>query len=230
MSDPLAGRNVEEGLLSLPSEKRPATHDQNMVTYLSLFLLLLVFFILLSTISQQRHDRAFATAGSLAAAFGGASLTPGRTALGPESARRPMAERIGGLIAEWSGRLRIEARQSGERIQFALPIAVVFARPDTAALSSDVEAFLADLAAQIREASADAPIAVDVVVGGTIIGGWTPGVTAPLPLRRAALMGQNLTGLGLGGATLTVGVEEAEAPRVRFVMRPDEGELTDVRP
>lgn len=231
MSEPLIGRGMDDSALSRPIETGSVSRDQSMVIYLGLFLLLLVFFILLSTMSQQHKGRASAAVESLVVTFGHEPVAAptGPEASVPGSARAVVADRIGRLVEDWSQRLPIAARHAGERIQFSLPVSAVFVRADGAALQADADAFLADLAARIRDSSGDVAMTLEVVVGGTIIGGWGPDTPPPLPLARAASLARTLGEHGLGSAALETGVEVVETPRVRIILRMTDGEGADAR-
>lgn len=222
MSDLLIGRDSSDAAVAgFPIQKRHSAHDQNMVMYLGLFLLLLVFFILLWTMSQQRHDRASAAAGSLAETFGHAGQIGGDVQGAPlaGSAHEIVADRVGRLVQEWSDRFAIDESRIGERIQFALPVSAVFSQPDAAAVQPAAEAFLTDLAALTREAPSGAKLAIDVIVGSTIVGAWSRDAPPPLVFSRAASLARHLDQTGLGSASLAVGVEVVKMPVVRFVVR-----------
>ncbi len=222
MSTLFVGRDSNDDVVAgFPIQKRHAAQDLNMVMYLGLFLLLLVFFILLWTMSQQRHDRALAAAGSLTETFGHAGQIGGIVQGAPlvGSAHEIVADRVGRLVHEWSDRFPIDDSSTGERIQFALPVSSVFSRPDSAAMQPAAEAFLTDLAALTREAPSGANVAIDVIAGSTIVGAWSRDAPPPLALSRAASLARYLDQTGLGSASLAVGVEVVKMPAVRIVVR-----------
>jgi len=222
MSNLLVGRDSNDDVVAgFPIQRGHAAQDQNMVLYLGLFLLLLVFFILLWTLSQQRHDRAIAAAGSLTETFGHSDRIGGIVQGAPlgASVHEIVADRVGRLVHEWSDRFPIDDSSTGERIQFALPVSAVFSQPDAAAMQPAAEAFLADLAALTRDAPSGAKVAIDVIAGSTIVGAWNSDAPPPLAFSRAASLARYLDQTGLGPASLTVGVEVVKMPAVRFVVR-----------
>lgn len=222
----------------LPTGSGPGHHEGEgggiYVLYLSVFFLLLAFFILLTSLSDFKRPKADAIIAGLQGAFG---ETGGDTDTGPDAARRGeammrMSALATSVAREIPGGLLTPPTAHGATLSVTVPLDDLFERDEAGALrvSSRWGGLVTRLADALREGqggTADAspaphplqhwPLRLEFLVGdggsdgeGTIIGAITPVAAAGAVARALAASGAPV-------AALTVGVERAAAGRGRFI-------------
>lgn len=193
-----------------------------LTSILSLFLLLLAFFILLNSLAQFEARRTRAVLGSLAATFNvsdptGQSRTLG-SFVGHLEAVAEVEREITGLLRTLVGFGSFELIRTGNLLSTSIDNKVLFT--DTAAASEKLK-FLADLAAALLTASS-----VDVTIeltayarpsGGRVIGARSTAIESAA--IRAATVVRTFAEFGVAPDQLVVALEDGDPRQTRIEFR-----------
>jgi len=203
-----------------------AATDTALVQVLSLYLLLLCFFILLFQMSRVEELRSQAVAGSLNAAFAAngrptddpATLTSmDGTALVDALFR----DTVGDLVRTALPLAEVAVVKPGEDYLVAMPAEAVFPH-DGALLRPAAEPVVARMAAATAAGEAGIAFRVEVTVAAPWI---TPDQLAagePLAVARAGALAAALIAAGARPGMVSAGVAQGAVDGVRLVFRPDE--------
>ena len=210
---------------------QPAAGGVAVATYVSLFLLLFVFFIVLVSISEVQHPRARAVIDSVDAAFGHLPSALGIVA--PPSPPQPEAVGVEGFARDVTGLLTgfaplarsNLAAPSDSFLEIALPEDSVF-EPGSATPKGEVLPTLARLALMLQQRGTGpavrltwrAMLPADAPQGGT---------AERLAGLRAATIAARLYAEGCPGDALSIAVERGSGPGLRLDFAAIEGDQPD---
>ena len=193
------------------------TRDPNMLTLLSLNLLLLAFFILLASISRFEEERVRSVIDSVQVAFGGAadpSSGSAAVAAAESLAIRTVQEEIRALAERSIPLTRVERTGVGE-IRIDLPVDALF-RPGEARVNPAQTPFLQRLTAMLAGGPASLRYEIDVTQAD--IG------DRPIEVARAGAVVRALAGAGAPAEGLSAGTGPGDPGWVRLVIRFIEGD------
>ena len=192
-----------------------------MLLHLSVFVLLLAFFILLSSISTFQQQKAGAVIGSLRDSFAAGRLGEGTgdAAERAEALREARAEveAIGRLFAADLAVAEIEASGDGSGMVVTVPDSELFAE---GAMRRDRAELLDRAAAALVPRKAGIQVRLEFLSGYADGSGpeTLDGMSAdPRLVSRAGLMARTLLLRGADPAYLTVGIEKRQAGWSRFL-------------
>lgn len=201
--------------------------DPSLTQVLSLYLLLLAFFVLLFNISKVERFRADTVSESLNSAFASSGRITGMPhALSSDDGQlmelRAFAREIGRLVRHAVPAVRYEVGYEGRLMEAQFPIAELFA-DDKAALSDDARELVEDLA----DAFGRLPVglrfgieAIIIVPGAITAGPEAPDLTTPTAL--AASLATAFHDFETTRTDLAAGLRNGASPMVRltFHVRP----------
>jgi hypothetical protein len=174
------------------------------VLYLSLFLLLLTFFILLNSISQAERERTVAAIGSVNVAFRGTAPAPDLDEH-RQTVTRLHRELKGVFAREWP-RTRFKTIGDGSVLQVTLPLDRVFT-PGMAQLRRERVTLMNGIAGSLIALPPNVENQVEIVVPEDIAPA-APTVTArQLAVLRAGALARELVARGVEEKVLAVGVQ-----------------------
>ncbi|MBI1778641.1 MAG: hypothetical protein HYR63_25145 [Proteobacteria bacterium] len=198
--------------------------------FLSLYLVLIAFFILLTAVSSFNGSKAEQAMASVRAAF------PSKLGFGvPEDhttslfveAQRSYAEQVGRLLAAALPTASLERPQRGNQIEASVPLEVLF-QPGSAEITGAADGLLQQLV----------PILAAKSEAGTLSLEWLlpdPGAgTEPasrLMLGRASTLARRLVALGAPQPAIAVGLDPKAGDRARllFYARPADAPRLDFK-
>ena len=199
---------------------QPAPGGVAVATYVSLFLLLFVFFIVLVSISEVQRPRARAVLDSIDATFGHLPSTLGL--IEPPSVPRPetgdvegFARDVSGLLTGFAPLARTgEAAPSDSFLEIALPEASVF-EPGSATPKTEVLPTLDRLALLMQKRAAGQGVRMTwrIMLPADAPEG---GAAERLAGQRAATVVARLYAEGCPGDALAVAVERGGGPSLRL--------------
>jgi hypothetical protein len=190
------------------------------VLLLSLFLLLLVFFIVLNGQSMQSAQRAQAVMASLDHSFPSFIIDPRlREEAGPLASRAGTvfaAERlnaVGDLFASAITVAKVETVAPGHRLEVRLPADDLFVA-GTAALRADRQGLIDRVASALRESRMGERLELDAMLA---IGPAGAPSQPPGPVARAGALARLLVETGAPADSITVGIERGDPGAVRLL-------------
>jgi hypothetical protein len=193
--------------------------------YLSLFLLLLVFFIVLNAVSVRQAGRAAAVIGSVGEAFGAgtpaadASATAAMTAAVAEALRAVSA--LGDLPPADLAVTKVDDPRPGAAMVVALPAAALFEPGRSTVLAARAGLF-DRIADALRPRSSGPHYRLEELIG---VGAPPEAPAHRAEVRaRAAALGAVLLARGVPPDSLSVGVEQGRPAEVRFIFAADASE------
>ena len=204
---------------------RPVGSDPNIVALLSLKLLLLAFFILLTAISDFEEQKVVLVVGSINDAFDGQvqaeqDFSPTTAALGPISGSARLAARISNLFKSTLPAVRVDRNDVLGELRIELTTESLF-RSDEAELRAAPAVLFSRLARAMGPERPDAVEARLEVLIGVPRDDLSRIASAPseLALRRAGVLARDLARRGVPGADLSVGLLPGLEGRTRLILR-----------
>jgi hypothetical protein len=207
-----------------------AAGQRNVVMLLSLFLLLLVFFIVLNAISSRDRKLARGTDGAgasqveapidPAAVVGrGAGEGSGKSPSAVE-AREQLEKSLVAAVEAWSDRVMIERRIEGERLELVFPVSGLFL-PAEARYRGRRERFIAELGRALGKAPPGWRFEADVAVDGRPRSPVQVDIPGEIAIARAIALARTMRRTGAMPEAVSVGVTGTDdgSVRVRFAAR-----------
>ena len=200
--------------------------DANIISLLSLNLLLLGFFILLTSLSSYEDDRKRLVLESVDEAFNGRvhaarSYNDTSSGLGNLDQMEVLMGEVGELFSSALPVVRVERAADAPVVSFALPAETLFAPGST-----DLRPGRWLLLRRLVEALADgrhSALAYELTVFHGVAAGAmpesAPGRPDALEPRRLGALARSLVARGLPAENLSVGLRPGAAGSVRFVLR-----------
>ncbi|HYD30407.1 MAG TPA: hypothetical protein VEB64_06055 [Azospirillaceae bacterium] len=219
----------------MAARQGPDSTSQNagLLLYLSLYFLLLAFFVLLNAISLRDHQKVEAVLGSVGRTF---TIDP-RLNIDPEvtATREAGLAALQGLVklSEVFDRealfARIDHVVPARTLAVDLPADVLFVR-DGAAVRPERRALMDRIAETLRNRPTGWRIDVEAVVATTPPPGKSAPIVREAALTRAAQLARTLVAAGAPADSVSVGLERGEAGRVRMrffahVLEPVRGKI-----
>lgn len=202
---------------------RDVRRDPTLILILSLYLLLLAFFILLNNISQVEKARSKAVAGSLQTTFalhGRPTSSPAATtsAIGNVPGEEALEGRLGALVRAELRLARFEVIEPGRLMQLRVHESALFAGSDNE-ISGVGRRLIDKIAAELRNPPRG--VRYDVEIRLSRMRAEGDGLLNRI--RRAAALSQALADAKVRRGTVAGGVEHADSAEARFLfeIRPE---------
>lgn len=193
---------------------------------LSVYLLLLAFFVVLNNISSIETARSRAVAGSLQSTFATEGRPTSRPAvltseLGNVLADAALEERIGDLVRTEIGLAEFRVIVPGRVMELVLDEQDLF-RGQGVAVDPDHRLFVERIAGILATPAVGVRYDIDILLAGELLPEIPSGAPLDEPAARAAFLADVLTGAGAPAAAVAAGVETGSPGRVRllFHVRP----------
>ena len=207
---------------AMQQDSRP---DAGLVALLSLKLLLLAFFILLTALSRYEQDRVTKVVDSVTDAFGSRFVKDvaqprSHAGLGFHDAMKPVAEELRRTVAAaLPVDVEIELRQDGE-LRIDIPANLLFDGGGTAPRATVRPLFVALARALTGPRFEDHAWALDAAARLPGLASRGLADEADLAIRRSAAVVRSLRALGLPQDRLAAGLLDEEGDRFRVAVRP----------
>ena len=206
---------------------RSQHRDPTLLQVLSLYLLLLAFFVLLLNLSRAEEFRKRAVSESLSSAFAGKESAgpgyPAFTAIGGDLLADAGYQReIGELVKSAVPLAQVKVVKAGHVLRARLPVASLFA-PRSPLLRSTVQEKLRRVAQALARTPPGIHYDLDIIFGtdgdtdGNTDGGGADGPS--LPALRAGRFAQELQSGGAPPGTVAAGIERGNPHWVELVFR-----------
>ncbi|WP_119168035.1 hypothetical protein [Algihabitans albus] len=199
--------------------------DPNIVALLSLKLLLLAFFILLTAISDFEEEKVVLVVGSINDAFDGQvlaeeDLSPTDAALGPISGSAQLAARVGNLFSSTLPAVRVDRNDILGELRIELTTDSLFrnGEPELQAGPAVLFSRLARALGPERPDAVDARLEVLIGVPRNDLS-LIASRPSELALRRAGILARDLARRGVPSADLSVGLLPGLEGRTRLILR-----------
>lgn len=186
--------------------------------FLSLYLLLLAFFILLNTISTYEEVKARKVQQSLSSAF--ASILPPTTSLdtvtsvdGPRIAAEETQQKLGELFKSPLNIARVEVLQPGKLLEVMMHTDQLF-EPEKDTLRERQRGFIANLAATLANTRGGAQYEMEMMLGSNLGKHGTVPVEGSLEIARAGAFARAVIAAGAPARTIDVGIDPSADPFV----------------
>ncbi|WP_073953578.1 hypothetical protein [Thalassospira sp. TSL5-1] len=186
--------------------------------FLSLYLLLLAFFILLNTISTYEEVKARKVQQSLSSAF--ASILPPTTSLdtvtsvdGPRIAAEETQQKLGDLFKSPLNIARVEVLQPGKLLEVMMHTDQLF-EPGKDTIRERQRGFVANLAAALANTSGGAQYEMEMMLGSNLGKHGTVPVEGSLEISRAGAFARAVIAAGAPARTIDVGIDPSADPFV----------------
>lgn len=208
--------------MAVPADHNPRrTGDPNILSLLSLKLLLLAFFILLNAMSHFEEDRARKVLESVNEAFNGRvealrSLTSQNAGIGNLRESVAHVRAAGELFQSMIPAVRVEVSAGGKRVRLSLPATTLF-RPGEEALQPGRGLLFERLIFALEKERRVGPGYELELYHGLRAGG--SGSADLLALRRMGLLARYLEGKGLPDDVLSIGLLPGRGETVDLVVQ-----------
>jgi len=205
--------------------RRRETRDPTLLQVLSLYLLLLAFFVILFNASRFDQGKANALGESLTTAFRTAgkptrSPLPHTSQVGHIPGDQLLLGRMGDLVKTEIAVAEIRTMRAGRLMRVRIPANELF-EPGTTGIRTDREHFVRELALLLGTRPPGRRHKVEARIGS----GWiTPDQlkdSVPLPVGQAASLAEVLIANGALSGTISAGIEPEAEGRVTLVYRVD---------
>ena len=202
--------------MAAPGKSAPFAGQAGLLLYLSLFLLLLAFFIVLNAISVDSVRRARAVLKSVEQSF---TIDPrllfGRDPVGSRSGTVLAVQRLetlGDLFSMAIAVEKVEVVAPGRLLEVRLPADALF-MPGTARLRLDRTGLLDRVAEALLQPLPGERVEVEFLVA------LSPDVPSqpPGPIERAGALARDLVARGAPAAAVSIGIERGAPGAARFV-------------
>jgi hypothetical protein len=197
-----------------------------LIQVLSLYLLLLAFFVLLNNVSSVETARSKAVAGSLQSTFateGRPTMAPAvfTSILGNAIADAALEERVGELVRTEIGIAEFHVIVPGRVMEIVLGERDLFRGPGIA-IDPRHRGFVEELARIVATPPPGVRYDVDLLIAGGLLQEMEPGAPLDEPAARSAFLADVLTDAGAPAASVAAGVETGDPGQVRlkFHVRP----------
>ncbi|WP_172963391.1 hypothetical protein [Thalassospira marina] len=184
--------------------------------FLSLYLLLLAFFILLNTISTYEEVKAQKVQQSLSSAF--ASILPPTTSLdtvtsvdGPLIAAQETQQKLGDLFQSPLKVARVEVLQPGKLLEVMMHTDQLF-DPEKITIRERQRGFVANLATALADTSGGAQYEMEMMLGSNLGKHGTVPIDGSLEIARAGAFARAVIAAGAPARAIDVGIDPSADP------------------
>ncbi|WP_334129020.1 hypothetical protein [Sneathiella sp.] len=200
--------------------------DTTSITFVSLYLLLLAFFIFLHSISVFKEDRVRSVLGSVEIAFQGLSRDiPAERQMklsGEEQGIHAFHARLKNVFETAIPLVETETTEMGARLQFSVPLTQLF-KGSSAKVRDGFEPFLDDVAALLIARNNDMSTDMEIMIG-TGLALPNPAATGrDLASERLNALIRRFSHQGVPARNLSIGMEASDAGLVHFSFFPRKG-------
>lgn len=202
-----------------PPQDAPTSGGGTAVIFVSLYLLLLAFFIFLHSISVPKEERIRSVLGSVNIAFKGLSKdTPAdkqKTLSGEEQGTQQFHAKLRNVFETEVPLVASKVTEKGTRLQFSVPLGKLFKRGGLE-LRDLKDEFLADVASALIRRNANVATDVEILIG---TGPRLPTSTESandLASNRVDKLARHLRSQGVPSRNISIGLEEGDAGLVHF--------------
>jgi hypothetical protein len=208
---------------------RPERRQSSVIVFVSLYLLLLAFFILLNSISQPKVERARAAMGSVDATFRATGptspdATSKRSPPGPVVAPDTFQRELKSVFETALRLVSVESLEDGDVLQITVAADEVFA-PRTAVFRERREDWLRNVAGALTGAKGEHFRRLEVVAGSALAGGPARGNDREIAIRRAGALATGLKRHGVPASMIVIGHEATGRDDLRFTFRDEVEDL-----
>jgi hypothetical protein len=236
-SVPIFDKDNEIGVGSYaPPTAAPETGSGTSVIFVSLYLLLLAFFIFLHSISVPKEERIRSVLGSVNIAFKGLSKeTPAdeqKTLSGEEQGTQQFHAKLRNVFETAVPLVESKITEGGTRLQFSIPLGQLF-KSGSLELRGLKDDFLIDVAATLIRRNQNVATDVEILIGTGPRLPSSSDSANDLASRRIDGLAQHLMNQGVPSRNISIGLEQGDSglvhfsfflrPALTFQFRPDGG-------
>ncbi|PHQ71278.1 MAG: hypothetical protein COB93_03545 [Sneathiella sp.] len=189
------------------------------VVFVSLYLLLLAFFIFLHSVSVPQEERARSVLGSISLAFKGLSKeTPAekqKTLSGEEQGTQEFHAKLRNVFETAVPLVESRVTRDGTRLQFSVPVDQLFNRGSDG-LRDLKQEFLDDVAGALIRRNQNTATDLEILIGAGLRLPTDGDIENNLATARVNNLVQQLLSLGVPSRNLSIGMEEGDAGLVHF--------------
>jgi flagellar motor protein MotB len=210
--------------------------NANAVIFVSLYLLLLAFFIFLHSVSVLQEERVRTVLGSVNIAFAGLSRdTPAdrqRKLTGEEQGTQAFHAKLKNVFETAVPLVESRYTRGGTRLQFSVPVRQLFAYRSLK-LREALDGFLNDVAATMIARNNNVATDIEIRIGTGVSLPELAAVSDDIAAQRVAHLSQRLMDKGVPSRNISIGMEAGDAglihfsfflrPSLTFQFRPEEG-------
>ncbi|TNE38965.1 MAG: hypothetical protein EP348_04200 [Alphaproteobacteria bacterium] len=207
------------------------------VIFVSLYLLLLAFFIFLHSISVLKEERIRSVLGSVNIAFQGLSQeTPAdrqKSLSGEEQGTQEFQAKLLNVFETAVPLVESHTTDGGTRLQFDVPVDRIFEK-DSDQLNGGMAGFLTDVAAALIQRNSNVATDLEIMIGTGPSLPSTEEIADNLANKRVGRLIEKMLAFGVPSRNLSVALEEGDAgllhfsfflrPGLTFRFRPEEGQ------
>jgi hypothetical protein len=203
-----------------PPIEWPERSDKTVYLFLSLYLLLLAFFILLNTISQTRDERVAEAVESVKETFQDYS-PPSRefleSAANPDSmiAAEAYLDDVRNVFSAQLENTKFQTKTNGTLLRALVPVSDLFL-PDNEELTPVARPLMDAIATGLGSSRLGTRREVEVVIGTGDSLPATPALGQSLELRRASALARGLRTRGVDGKALAGGLRQGDSEIVQL--------------
>ena len=214
-------------------EPRRPRRETTLIQMLSLYLLMLAFFILLYNHSRIEDAKAKAVAGSIHATFADKGVNadqpvPVTSLLADALAEAEFQRRVGKLIRTEIPIAEVDVVKRGRLMRARLPISELFER-NSPRLKADRSPLLRNVAKLLSDSPSGLRYDLEVILGSPWITPKMLGEGTPIQVARTSSIAIALQGAGAPAGNVAVGLRQGEQGWVNLhfhVRSEEEGRLT----
>lgn len=220
-----------------PMQQPARRRDGTPVIFVSLYLLLLAFFIFLQSISVLKEERVRDVLGSVNIAFKGLSTeTPTdeeKKLSGEEQGTQQFRAKLRNVFETAVPLVESRMTEGGTRLQFTVSLDQVF-KYETAEIWESQESFLSEVAATLIDRNLNTATDIEILIG---TGPELPegDIADNLASQRVDKLAETLLARGVPSRNLSLGLTAGDAgqvnfsffvrPNLNFEFRPEPGQL-----
>jgi len=219
---------MNEPLLNYPVTPASGGNKSTISLFLSLFLLILAFFILLVSISTFEEVKSNAVMDSLSSTFktvlpASGDPTEFTANDGDVFAAQQFQDQVTEIFSATLQVAKVEVVQPGQRMRASFPIESMFS-PESAELRPVAIPLLDRIVAALSGSPPGLKFEMEFLIGAEYLDGNTLPVSQTLSLSRAGNFAREMIGRGLSPDSMAVGIEPGDARRVNvwFYIRRDQ--------
>lgn len=197
------------------SAQQSSRRNGHVISILSLFLLLLAFFLMLNSMTRLKADRTQQALGSLSDTFRTSVFGQGgaKTPTPLQGAER-LELQISDILADQIPLREIEVARRGTELFLSIPDGEIF-MPSGSALRTDRGDLLDELATAVIDAPAGLRHDLDIEIGSPTL----DEADLRFPVRRLGMLARAFIARGVSGSAVAAGLVGAARHRVRLVFR-----------
>ncbi|MAZ02263.1 MAG: hypothetical protein CMN56_03915 [Sneathiella sp.] len=213
--------NKESAVIDMiePMTGPAVTKSANSVIFVSLYLLLLAFFIFLHSISVIQEDRMRTVLGSVQVAFNGLSRdTPAdrqRKLSGEEQGTQEFYAKLKNVFETAVPLVEAHTSRDGTQLQFSVPLRQLFAYRSIE-LRETLDSFINEVAAMLISRNGNAATDLEILIGTGMTLPSVDDVADDIAALRASYLAATMMDRGVPSRNLSIGMAAGDAGLVHF--------------